>query len=294
MSIIEIKTEKIFDKAHRFSHQAMATEFEIFIFHDDFNYSQQAAQESFLELDRLELELSRFLANSDISRINNLKKNQLIKVGIDTFECLQQCRKIYIETNEAFDITIGNLWKIWLNSDKSLRNPTMDEVNLAKENTGMKFIELDETLYTVKLLRSPIQIDLGGFGKGFALDKMAGIFRDWEIDQVFLHGGRSSALGLNPPKNFEGWPVTLSDPFSKKVIKQLYLSNCAISGSGLQKGQHIIDPRKGEPTRVRKAAWAVANTAALSDALSTVFIIMSKSEIDNYCKRNKNVRYYST
>jgi FAD:protein FMN transferase len=293
MSTFKLETKQILENTHWFTHKAMATEFEIFILHDDFNYSQQAAREAFTELDRLELELSRFLENSDISRINNLKKDQSTKVGIDTFECLQQCRKIFYETNGAFDITIGNLWKTWLNSDKTLRNPTMDEINSAKENTGMTFIELDETHYTVKLLRSPIQIDLGGFGKGYALDKMAGIFRDWEVEQVLLHGGRSSVLGLNSPLGFEGWPITLSDPFSKKVIKQLYLNNHAISGSGLQKGQHIIDPRRGEPIRVRKAAWAVANTAALCDALSTAFIVMSKSEIDDYCKMNNGVQYYS-
>jgi len=271
----------------------MATEFEILILHDDFNYSRQAAQEAFKELDRLELELSRFLENSDISRINNLAKGQSTKIGIETFDCLQQCKEIFFETNEAFDITIGNLWETWLNSDKSLRNPSINEINSAKKNKGMEFVELDDKNYTVKLLRSPIQIDLGGFGKGYALDKMAEIFRDWEVDRVLLHGGKSSVLGLNSPPNSEGWPVTLSDPFSTKVIKQLYLNNCAISGSGLQKGQHIIDSRKGEPVQIGKAVWAVASTAALSDALSTAFIIMTKKEIEDYCKMKKNVQFYS-
>ncbi len=55
---------------HRFSHQAMATIFEIIIVLDDKDYGEQAAAAVFTEIDRLEDELSRFNPNSDISKIN--------------------------------------------------------------------------------------------------------------------------------------------------------------------------------------------------------------------------------
>ena len=67
-------------KAHRFSHQAMATTFEVFIVHGDARYAEQAAWAAFDELDRLEAELSRFIENSDISRINNLLIFDLQKI----------------------------------------------------------------------------------------------------------------------------------------------------------------------------------------------------------------------
>jgi len=289
MSVSEKKSNQILEKTYRFSHKAMATEFEIFIYYDDKHYSYQAAQEAFSELDRLELELSRFIENSDISRINNLEKGQITQVSLDAFECLKQCKELFYKTNGAFDVTIGNFWKAWLNKDKSLRNPSVDEIKFAKENTGMQFIELDENNFTVKLRRSPMAIDLGGFGKGYALDKMAEVLIEWEIDRVLLQGGRSSALALKAPDGLSGWPITLSNPFSKQVIKELFLKNRAVSGSGLQKGQHIIDPRIGKPIEVKKAAWAITLKAALSDALSTAFMVMSEKEIDRFCKDNKSV-----
>ena len=58
---------------HRFSHKAMATVFDILIYHDNYSYALQAATESFAQLDLLEQDLSRFVENSDISRINQLK-----------------------------------------------------------------------------------------------------------------------------------------------------------------------------------------------------------------------------
>ncbi len=63
---------------HRFSHKAMATVFDILIYHDNYSYALQAATESFAQLDLLEQDLSRFVENSDISRINQLNQVQLI------------------------------------------------------------------------------------------------------------------------------------------------------------------------------------------------------------------------
>ncbi|MFN2127495.1 MAG: hypothetical protein ACK2TU_06515, partial [Anaerolineales bacterium] len=54
---------------HRFSTKAMATIFDIYIAHPDKKYARQAANAAFSELDRLEEELSRFIENSEISRI---------------------------------------------------------------------------------------------------------------------------------------------------------------------------------------------------------------------------------
>ena len=75
--------------ALRFSHAAMATVFEVFCVHDDAAYARQAAQAAFDLLDRLELELSRFIANSDVSRINALAAGQTTRVSPETMECLE-------------------------------------------------------------------------------------------------------------------------------------------------------------------------------------------------------------
>jgi len=274
----------------RFSHEAMATTFEVFILHEDGHYAQQAAQAAFDKLDELEQELSRYVENSDISRINNLAAGQSAKVGPDTFECLQISRRIFAETNGAFDITVGYLMSCWLNPDTTLRVPSKEELNLARQRTGMNHLQLDESGYTVQLLRDDVQIDLGGIGKGYAIDKMAELLRDWSIDVALIHGGYSTALGIGAPKGKQGWPVTLSNPRNRRqTLAGLSLRNQALSGSGLQKGRHIIDPRKQEPVEGSSAAWACACDAATADALSTAFMVMSPDEINQYCSRHPDV-----
>jgi thiamine biosynthesis lipoprotein len=261
---------------HRFCHEAMATTFEIYIQHENNRYARQAARAAFNELDRLEAELSRFIKNSDISRINNLTAGQSARIGLDTFECLRKSLQMCIETGGAFDIAFGS--------------PQI--ANLA-EGGSINLIKLNETDFTVELLHSPLRIDLGGIGKGYALDKMAELLREWSIDVALLHGGYSSVLALNAPANTKenGWPITLSNPCNRKqTLTYLYLQNRAMSGSGLQWSQHIINPRQARPVEGKVIAWSCAGDAATADALSTAFMVMTPDEIKQYCSNHPNAQ----
>jgi thiamine biosynthesis lipoprotein len=277
----------------RFSHEAMATTFEVMVVHEDARYAQQAAAAAFDELDRLEADLSRFIENSDIARINNLAANQPLRLGLPAFECLQLGVKIYTETDGAFDITIGSLMACWLSEDKTTQVPSEEQLDFARQHAGMHLVELDETEHTVKLLSSPMQIDLGGIGKGYALDRMAELLREWDIQTALIHGGFSSILALDRPPGTKGWPLTLSRPSPaekvRKTIARIDLEKRAVGGSGLQKGQHIIDPRTAKPVEDKRAAWAFASDAATADALSTAFMVMSPGEIEQYCSRHPKV-----
>jgi thiamine biosynthesis lipoprotein len=79
----------------RFSHEAMATVFEVHAVHDDGRYAEQAAQAAFDLVDRLERELSRFIPNSDISRINDLAPASALGVAPTTLECLVIARHAF-------------------------------------------------------------------------------------------------------------------------------------------------------------------------------------------------------
>ncbi len=273
----------------RFSHEAMATTFEVIIVHEDDHYAQQAAVAAFDEVDRLERELSRFIENSDVARINNAGANQFLQLGLDTFECLKIAVRIYTETNGAFDITIGTLLKCWRNDDGTPRNPSPKEIDLARLHTGTNLLQLNEAEHTVKLSASPVQIDLGGIGKGYAVDRVAELLRDWSIDVALISGGYSSVLALDAPPGKKGWPLTLTNPAGRKeILARPFLQKAALSSSGVQKGGHIIDPRTARAVGGRRAAWSSAPDAATADALSTAFMIMGLDEIKRYCSLHPN------
>lgn len=270
---------------HRFAHHAMATTFEILIHHGDATYAQQAAWEAFRLLDQLEQELSRFIDNSDISRINNLPARQPLLLGLAAFDCLDQCAKLSAETGGAFDITIGPLLDCWQNEDHTGRSPSEEELEQARQRTGTHLYQLNAAEHTVELLASPVHIDLGGFGKGYAVDQLAELLHEWSIDAALIHGGSSSVLALGAPPGTSGWPLTLSHPANRqKRLAHIGLRDRALSGSGLEKGPHIIDPRSGRPVDGVLASWASAPTAAIADALSTAFMVMTPGEVAAYCQ----------
>ena len=275
----------------RFSHEAMATTFEVLIQHDDREYARQAALEAFGEIDRIEQELSSFVENSDIGRINTAVVNKPVNVGLETFECMQIACRLCAETYGAFDVTIGSLYECLLDENKQPRMVDQLRLAAARSRTGSHLLKLDGELHTVSVLAVGVKVDLGGIGKGFAVDKVAGLLREWIIDRAMIHGGYSTVLAMGAPADSAGWPITFSNPLDRKeTIVRLQLQNEAVSGSGLEQGVHIIDPRQAKPVAGKLASWSSARDAATADALSTAFMVMSPEEITRYCAEHAGTR----
>ena len=277
---------------HRFAHGAMATTFEALIQYEDRSYAQQAARAAFDEVDRIEGQLSRFLETSDITRINHLPAGEPAQLSLDAFECLKLSAEISAATGGAFDVTVGFLVDCWLDKQKKLpRTPSSEELEVARAHTGMDLILFDEPTHAVALMNSPLRVDLGGVGKGYAVDRMAELLREWSIDRALIHGGFSSVLALDAPQGMAGWPVTLSHPKDRRrTLARLPLERVSVSGSGVEQGRHIIDPRTGQPTQGKIGTWSVAPDAGRADALSTAFMVMTPEEVRDYCTHHSEVR----
>jgi FAD:protein FMN transferase len=260
----------------RFSHEAMATVYEVYAVHADHQYAAQAAQATFDLVDRLERELSRFLPNSDITRINHLDAGESTRVTPSTLECLAIARHMFDLTGGAFDVSIG---------------------------TGLPSLELVPDESVVRATTRGVRVDLGGIGKGYAVDLMAELLEEWGLHAALVHGGFSSVLALEPPPEHDGWPLTLSDPSApSRVLARLSVRQTALGASGLRKGDHIVDPRTGRPVRGRLAAWVAlprpgesapepgaepqprAAAAAVTDALTTACMLLSAEQIEELCE----------
>jgi thiamine biosynthesis lipoprotein len=242
----------------------MDTAFEIHIAGQPAEYARGAAQAAFAEIDRIEGYLSRFMESSDVSRINILGAKEPVRVSLETFECLQLAARISAETDGAFDVT--------------------------RVQDGMKKVEFDKKNFAIRLKDASLKIDLGGIGKGFALDKVAAFLSDWSIESMLLHGGDSSVLAVGAPPGEEGWPVSVGSGMDEKDRPEpILLRDRALSASGTSvKGQHIIDPRTGQPAKGAIRAWASCPSATVSDALSTAFMVMGPKEVARYCREHKD------
>ena len=273
----------------RFRHEAMATLFEITIAQDDIDksYAGSAADAVFAEIDRLEAELSRYQATSDIYRISQLKAGESATVGLATWDCLSLAKAVHAETGGAFDITIGPLMNLWRNEDGSPRQPDDEDLAWAREHVGTNLFDLDPEGLRVTVKADHIVFDLGAVGKGYALDQCVEVLNDWSISNALLNAGDSTILGIGAPPGDPGWIVTLGGD-QEKIVR---LKDRAISSSGFAvKGAHIMDPRSFRPVPKRETrTHVVAPTAAMSDALSTAFMVMEKDAIETLCRKHPHV-----
>jgi len=104
------------------------------------------------------------------------------------------------------------------------------------------------------------------------------LLRRWDCPAFLLVAGGSSILAGDPPKETAGWSCGLG---AEDAPKRLFLTDASLSGSGLAvKGNHIFDPRTGRPALRQNRAWALATTAAESDALSTACMVLNERELE--------------
>lgn len=263
---------------HTFRHEAMNTEFEVVIAQSGVDHARarHAAAVVFAEVDRLEEELSRFKPTSDIWRLSLLKAGQSAHVDFAAWDCLSLAKAVHAATNGAFDITLGPLMRLWRNPDGSQRVPMPGELDSARQRMGMALFDLDAEGLTVTVHADDMLFDLGAVGKGYALDQAVRILEQEGILSAFLSAGESTLVGTGK----QGWPVNLH----LEEPRLLRLSGDALSCSGFEvQGAHLMNPRTMEPVAVeRRRCYVLAPTAALSDALSTAFMIMSPAEVQEF------------
>ncbi len=258
------------------SHRAMATMFEILIAQADQAAARGAAEAAFVEIDRLERLLSRFMPYSDISRINAAEPGKPVVVEIETAECLQAARRMWERTFGAFDVTAGS--------------PPRGRGE--KAAAGMNRIAIDANAMSVSRLDAGVRIDLGGIGKGYALDRAADLLGEWGVSNALLHGGTSSVRAIGRRPGRDGWQADLRDPSDDQAaLGAVMLRDCSFSGSSTAQSRHIIDPRTGKCVDADRAAWAIAGDAATADALTTALCVMSDEEIGRFAKANPKTSF---
>lgn len=255
---------------HVFPHEAMATHFEVAIDGPDREYARQAAAAAFRETDRLENLLSRYIESSDISRANRLPRGGTTTISDETLEVLLIAADLSLATQRAFD-------------------PAYQARRPADLPADAPLFTLDPASHQLTSQADRLHLDLGAVGKGFALDRMADVLREWGLTAACLNAGGSSVLALeSPPVDGPfGWSVSLGTGAAEREIPLL---GASLSGSGTAvKGAHLFNPRTGGTAARNARVWALAPSAAQADALSTAFFVMEESEVAALCSAHPQI-----
>ena len=276
----------------RIALEAMATRFEL-VMHGKCATSLRAAgEEALAEIRYLEALLSFYRPTSEISRINQSAHKGPVRVSSHVLKLLKQAATISKRTQGAFDVTVAPLMKCWGFVRGTGSWPDPAAVHRAFSVVGMQHVVLSEQDRTVTFAREGVVIDLGGIGKGYALDQATLILQECGVESAFFHGGTSTVTALGVPPDGEAWRVAVPAPRSRPelpleplAVVTLYdeaLSVSAAWGKAFEyKGQtygHVIDPRTGFPVKGAVLSALVHESATTADALSTALMVMGTQE----------------
>lgn len=272
---------------HRLGAQAMATEFQIQLCGPAESRARVIAGEVLRDLETLENELSRFRPGSDIWQINHAHEGETLPINPSTYDCIALAQDVHTATDGAFDISIGPLFAVWTTPDHTRREPSAEELRRARAATGMDKVTLSAEPLRAHAHGEERWLDLGGIGKGYALDQMAILLRERGVDNALLDAGGSTLLAMGDGPEGHGWPVGTGDSQRGPIL----LRDRALSGSGFsERGEHVMDPRLGKPVAASTDnRWSLAPGAALADALSTAFLVMSAEEIEKLCAEQQEI-----
>jgi len=264
----------------------MGTFFSIVAYGSQPEQLESANTEAFEEARRLDRLFSNYRTESELGKVNLLGSREPVTVSSELCQFLLACLAYSRASEGAFDVTVGPLVKAWgfYKGEGQLAQP--DQIRCAVEKVGYANINVDEQNRTVRLAKEGVELDPGGIGKGFAVDKMAEILKRNGVHSALISAGGSTIYALGTPPNQPGWKVGIKDPRRpSKTAETVSLKNESISTSGnLEKSVwadgkilgHIIDPRTGYPAMGSLAVSIIAPHAVDSEAWSKPYFILGR------------------
>jgi thiamine biosynthesis lipoprotein len=265
---------------------AMGTTYTVALYGTDRFALDAAVEEAFEEVQRLDLLMSNYRPGSEWSKLNREAPRAAVRVSEETFDLLSRCIEYSRQSEGAFDITVGPLMKIWGFYKGSGRIPHRAEIRTALARVGWRKIRLDRAARTVRF-DAPVEIDPGGIGKGYAVDRMVQVLKSRGISSGFITAGRSSMYAIGaPPQEPRGWKVEVPNPRGRgKAEFVFYLKNQSMATSGSTEKffnvggktyTHIMDPRTGYPAEGVLQVSVVAPGAIDSEAWTKPYFILGR------------------
>ncbi len=264
-------------------HPAMGTTYSLYL------YAYSAAEAHldtvlvFEEIDRLEELLSNYRESSELSRINREAGVSEVTTDPETFKFLQTSLAWSARSDGAFDITVGKLMKAWGFFRASGHHPTASELLQVRGEIGWEHVRLNPERRTVRFLAPGIELDPGGIGKGYAIERAVAILRSRHVAAALLSAGSSTIYALGAPPGKQGWKVRIPAPdrvgniLSTIVLRDTSLSTANCSEKHFIEGQHsychIMDPHTLQPVEAMLQVSVIDPSATDSDALSNVLFV---------------------
>lgn len=270
------------------SDEAMGSTFTVVLYGSDQKQLEAAADAAFDEVHRLDRLLSNYQPASEWSEVNRTAGVRPVKLSAELFQLLSDCMTYSRQSDGAFDITVGPLMKVWgfYKGEGSL--PRAADVTDALTRVGHRHVRLDAAARTIHFDRPGVELDPGGIGKGYAVDRMVDVLKRSGVHIALVSASGSSIYGMGaPPTEPKGWRITIRAPDDPhKTAAEVVLKDMSLSTSGSYEKffwvegrtyAHIIDPRTGYPARGTASVSVMAPRTIDSEAWAKPFFINGRA-----------------
>ncbi|MFQ5456333.1 MAG: FAD:protein FMN transferase [Nitrospirota bacterium] len=235
------------------------------------------------EIKRIENLMSSWIDASEVSRINKNAGIRPVKVSKELFELISRAKKFSKITNGAFDISFAGLKGLWNFYDNKKYVPEEDEIKKVLHLVNYRNIIMENDAVFIK---KGMRIDLGGIAKGYTIDRVAAILREYGIENALIKaGGDIRAEGR---KDGKPWKIGIQHPRKgSKFIGIINGEDISVSTSGdyeryfMKDGKryhHIIDPETGYPADRSQSVTILGTETVVTDALATAVFILGPED----------------
>lgn len=249
---------------------AMGTMFRVVASAADPERATRAIDAALREIARLDRVLSHYDRDSELSRLMRQGTATPFRASPDLYRTLEQALEVTRWSEGRFDITVGPLVQAWQRARSDGRAPTHDELAAASRCVGSGLFVLEPPDH-VSVRSSCLSLDLGGIGKGVAVDAAIEVLRGHGISDAVVNGGGSTIRAIGSAPGRTGWPVQ-----THAAANPVDLRDMALSVS--QASSEIIAPSLRAPIVNPLTVTVVAPQATTADALSTALLLSSLDE----------------
>jgi FAD:protein FMN transferase len=267
-----------------FNQPKMGSPFIITVFARDTEGLQAAVNKAYIRVDELNGVFSDYDSTSEISKLaHTYRVWEWYAVSNDLYYMLKISLDAARASSGAYDVTVGNVVKLWRKSKKTKTIPSISERKSALLKTGWQHIKLDEKTHKISFDTEGVLLDFGGIVKGFAAEVVVEILTLNKFPMCLVDAGGDLAIG-NKPEN-EHWQIAISIPQSETELmpQMLNLKNQAVATSGdmynnvLFEGKrysHIVNPKTGMGLTHQRNVTVIAPFGNQADWLATACSVL--------------------
>lgn len=269
------------ESLYRFPFFALGGPNEVQLYRHSADEASSIADALIAEVSRIEAKYSRYQADSIVSRINSSAASAPVSVDDETAALLNYAAACFKQSDGLFDITSGVLRRVW--NFKSEKLPEQRSIDELLPLIGWDMVEWEKPF--IRLPRAGMQIDLGGFGKEYAVDRLAALAMERGVTSALINlGGDVRAVGAKPDGSpFEVGVVHPRRP--KEVLATVKLGSRALATSGDyerfmqvagKRYCHILNPRTGWPVESYQSVSVVSSAALIAGTAATTAMLLGE------------------